>query len=531
MSDYAELHRRLWQLVQEQEGKLDAGAKALAAALVERLNAEGWQIGPEVQAELAGYFDSIESDLRAGITAATRLGSPREMRDALVAQLAEQAFSERWPDGLSLSNRLWQFEGNTVRGLQQVLHQGARVGQSVNALIYDMQRQIEARGARFQIVHTEFDDWTDVLGQAAKALVHNPKARGQWERTVSLVRTHLDKLAETGTRHAAETAFKKIRAAAEAGRLELVGDAIYWWQYDKQLFLLKRIARTELATAQHRAVIASTEADPDILGYQWRLSSSHPEPDICDYYANIEMGLGKGVWPKDQAPRHKAHPHCMCLLIPRVTPVQQKGAVNYAEFIQGVSPERRAALLPKWAREAMAAGTPLERLIRPDGLGLISQKQSVADLGQDRFQARQMLGRALSERAWGSKDLSRNKKATQRLVDQLQSHAREQEVADFLRRVAADPSRVDSRELHYMQRRYLDGRHFDDPEAMDALYDRILRDPAATVHRKGGLRYQVRSGREGWIAIVEPDGTRVSVYPDLGDDLGDVLWPIGDLIR
>ena len=50
------------------------------------------------------------------------------------------------------------------------------------------------------------------------------------------------------------------------------------------------------------------------------------------------------------------------------------------------------------------------------------------------------------------------------------------------------------------------------------------------VYRYGGLRYQIRSPREGWIAILDPDGTRVSIYPDLDDDLGDPLWTLKDLI-
>jgi len=129
-----------------------------------------------------------------------------------------------------------------------------------------------------------------------------------------------------------------------------------------------------MATAAHRAVIASVEGDASIIGFQWRLSGSHPTSDICDYYANIEMGLGKGVWTKAAVPHHKAHPHCMCLLIPRGTPIKSSGSKNYGEFIQNVNPERRAQLMPAWAREAVKNGTPISDLIRQDGLGLITQE-------------------------------------------------------------------------------------------------------------------------------------------------------------
>lgn len=68
-------------------------------------------------------------------------------------------------------------------------------------------------------------------------------------------------------------------------------------------------------------------------------------------------------------------------------------------------------------------------------------------------------------------------------------------------------------------------------DEMDALYQRILSDQEARLYRKGGVRYQVRSPREGWNAIFDPDGTRVSLYPDLDDDFGEMLWTLNDLIR
>lgn len=97
-------------------------------------------------------------------------------------------------------------------------------------------------------------------------------------------------------------------------------------------------------------------------------------------------------------------------------------------------------------------------------------------------------------------------------------------------RLAQDPSQVDSRELHYIQRRYLDGRSFKNIDDMDALYQRIIENLDALVYQAGGARYQIRSVREGWVAIVEPDGTRVSLYPDLGDNFGKPLCLIKDLI-
>jgi len=146
------------------------------------------------------------------------------------------------------------------------------------------------------------------------------------------------------------------------------------------------------------------------------------------------------------------------------------------------------------------------------------------------IQAAEALVKALTDRQWGQKNLARNKKMTEKLMTQLEAYQEQPEVADFLTRLQNDLTQVDSRELHYMQRRYLDGREFESTEEMDALYQRVIQDPDAQIYQAGGRRYQIRSVREGWIAIVEPDGTRVSIYPDLEDDFGEPLWNRKNLI-
>ena len=146
-------------------------------------------------------------------------------------------------------------------------------------------------------------------------------------------------------------------------------------------------------------------------------------------------------------------------------------------------------------------------------------------------EAREALIKARDVGVWGAKNLNRNKRRTDALVADLESMAHEPEVADLLERIRRDPACVDSRELHYIQRRYQDGEALSSADEMDALYRRILSDQEARLYRKGGVRYQVRSPREGWNAIFDPDGTRVSLYPDLEDDFGEMLWTLNDLIR
>jgi len=379
VTDYDRLYRRLAQEIIKHDGKIGDDATAFIAELTKRLRAERWQFGPDSEAVLADYLTSAQAAIRTGIEAASSVAIGKSMQSSVVMRLSEQAFKERWPDGLKLSDRLWNWDKATRDGVQKVLQDGVRQGKAVSSLIYDMQRSIERSngGRRFKIVENHIDDWVTELYQSAQELIHDPSARSQWNAIVGEVRERIDGLKATGSRHAAEQVFKQIETAVNMGREVLLDEAVKWWTYDKQLYALKRIARTEMATAAHRAVIASTENDDSIIGYQWRLSGSHPATDICDYYANIDMGLGKGVWTKEAVPHHKAHPHCMCLLIPRVTAIKQKGATNYAEFIRNSPQHRREQLLPKWAQESINNGVSLDDLIRPDGLGLITKAASL----------------------------------------------------------------------------------------------------------------------------------------------------------
>lgn len=344
-------------------------------SFVAALPADSAALSPALAADLQGWILRGFDRVHEGVTQAVQIGGQAgAMTDALAARLADEAYRRTWPDGLNLSARLWTWQSATRRGVSDVLGKGIRQMQGVSATIYDMQRAIEATtGSRFEIANARQKYWVDDLGRSALGLIHDPKAKQQWLKTVSEIRGHINGLAENGTRAAAERAFAQITQAAAKGNAELVASAMHWFVYDRQLYNIKRIVRTEMATAGHNAIIDSTIHDSSIIGYQWRLSASHPEPDICDYYASIDMGLGRGVWTPEAVPRQKAHPHCMCLIVPRVTPVRAKGSTDYASFIKGVSPKRRAQLLPMWAQKAIADGTPLEQLIRPDGFGLVAQ--------------------------------------------------------------------------------------------------------------------------------------------------------------
>jgi hypothetical protein len=88
-------------------------------------------------------------------------------------------------------------------------------------------------------------------------------------------------------------------------------------------YAARRLARTEINAAYHAVTIVHAEDKPWVYGMHWRLSGSHPTPDICDAYArNDHSNLGKGVFPQGEVPP-KPHPQCLCTVYPALIPEAQ----------------------------------------------------------------------------------------------------------------------------------------------------------------------------------------------------------------
>ena len=406
--NYDDIYKNLAKEVIKAKVNIGNDTEAFVNRFIAKLPADKQAVSAEAKAELTAYLTVMQETVKQGIVIATALGLGENirvlnsLRSRTVLRLAEQAFTERWNDDLNLSQRLWNWQRATEQGIGDVLTQGVKTGESINRLIYDLQYGIERNAAiiydgidaqvrfdetkPFAIISNNANQWTDNLAASAKQLINNPQANAQWNRTLRKAERYVNKLTTTGTKNSSLQLLNELKKAVKQGQLELVENALTWWIYDKQLYNLKRIARTEMATATHRAVIDATQDNPHIIGYQWRLSSSHKIFDICDYYATIEQGLGKGVWRKENVPKHKAHPHCMCSLVPRVTSVEEKGNHNYTEFVSKLSDKQLDQILPKWAGYVMSQhDVPISQLLRSDGLGLITKEEFKLKIGSEKF--------------------------------------------------------------------------------------------------------------------------------------------------
>lgn len=101
--------------------------------------------------------------------------------------------------------------------------------------------------------------------------------------------------------------------SARSGRVAEFERQIQYYVVDQQRYIARRVARTEASRAFNQAYIDSVRNSPNVKGMQWNLSSSHPEPDVCDMYASVDpAGLGTGVYPENELQQIPAHPHCLC---------------------------------------------------------------------------------------------------------------------------------------------------------------------------------------------------------------------------
>ncbi len=77
-------------------------------------------------------------------------------------------------------------------------------------------------------------------------------------------------------------------------------------------FFARRIARTEISRAHAEATRLAALRNPFAQGIRWTLSGSHPREDECSELANRDIGLGRGVYEPENAPRMPQHPQCLC---------------------------------------------------------------------------------------------------------------------------------------------------------------------------------------------------------------------------
>ena len=322
-------------------------AEKLAIQIVKKFQSE---LAPDlsnldqlIDQYLEDYANSLSNKLFSSLKKAAELGVIElpltssfqpSSQESTAAKVAEELINLRYPDGLNLSERVWQWKEETKRGLKKTLINQTRILTSAQKVAYEFQytlEQIEKGKFTVKLAEEQFPKLVKKLKTTALLSASNGGDLTEWRKIVKQAEKYIEKLTDNiqyGLKPAYKKLIKDLTEAIEKRSEEAVHEAVKWWLYDKQLYRFKVIARTEMSNAYYRSVIESTKNNPFVVGYRWKLSRSHRIRDICDDLAHRDHGLGlPGVFPKDRVPLIQSlasHPQCLCYIEP-VTASEVKG--------------------------------------------------------------------------------------------------------------------------------------------------------------------------------------------------------------
>jgi hypothetical protein len=94
--------------------------------------------------------------------------------------------------------------------------------------------------------------------------------------------------------------------------------------HEKMRYYAKRIADIETHRAKMTKRAYEYLNDENIEFVKFQMSVHHPKVDICDFYANLDVGYGRGIILKKEMRTTPLHPHCHCLYVPYYGKVKGK---------------------------------------------------------------------------------------------------------------------------------------------------------------------------------------------------------------
>lgn len=185
-------------------------------------------------------------------------------------------------------------------------------------------------------------------------------------------------------------AYNDLINACKKFETQAIDKAVHTALEEKSRYHAERIARTEAARAWFDGFIAKNQNDADVWGYRWRLSSRHGLVpfDQCDVCANMDVGFGKGIYPKGKVPSIPRHPHCMCMLqiiyVWEIEDEKQFNSKKAREYIDSLPEVRQQQLFGIKGLEAYQAGGNWEDLLR----GWAGFEEPQSRLNEEDFQKR-----------------------------------------------------------------------------------------------------------------------------------------------
>ena len=323
MENLKEIRREIIVYLEENLSKLQEDQESLVKEIIAYLAAKDYIIDNklikmvyEIIEENYKFLDTLLRNLTENIAVQI---APLGNADVKVFhdKLLDKLFNFLYPDGLNLSQRLWKRKEEAKKEFLYVLRQQLYLRKSVTQTAYAIQYHMERKlGQKFVKLTNEEIKLIEKLRRNARAMIKGEISKRQWNSILKQYERYIKQRKETGVLHAHKTLLRDLTKAVKKASTKAVDEAVEWYMYHKQLYNLKRIARTETSRVLNTAVVEAYKDNPFCKGFRWVLNPAHKIEDICDKYANVDFGLGRGVFPKGKQPLCPAHPHCMCKLEP-----------------------------------------------------------------------------------------------------------------------------------------------------------------------------------------------------------------------
>ncbi len=377
MDQYKLIRNLILQYLEENLTKLKDSQEEVVQEILRRLQQEGYRITPELEeyvSEVVSQNANLIKTLitRSAFLATQYLGIPQKTKEVL-----REIEKHEYPDGLNLSKRLWKRQNELKRQFKTVLFRNIRLGESAKKIAYEFQYKAE-RGPFEPLTEEELPKLVQRLRDTARGIIQGKEERAKWEKLIREYERYIRQRSKLGTYYAHRTLLRDLTKAVEKLSEKAVESAVRWWAYEKQLYYLNRIARTEVSNVIHLSILKETEKDPYIIGYRWELSPAHGRPDICDHLVSVDFGLGKGVWPKDKVPRRKPHPHCTCHITPIAGDpknVKLKNKFLKEHIRKNPQVYEQWVYTRKWARDLYRKGVPLEEFFKNSPLRMKTREE------------------------------------------------------------------------------------------------------------------------------------------------------------
>ncbi|WP_312337219.1 hypothetical protein [Anaerospora hongkongensis] len=259
-----------------------------------------------------------------------------------------------------------------------------------------------------------------LYGAARSVAAGDKAAMEEFEKAFSSARDNLDKLASrnvTGTpntnlKTTYENLIKEAKKLVSAtGKLNATAldNAVWSAVQEKSRYYADRISRTENARAWFDGFILETQNDELVWGYRWVLSNRHKYVpfDQCDVCANMDLGYGKGIYPKDKVPSIPRHPHCMCSLevvyYDEIDPSAVFDPNGARKYIDSLTDQEREDLFGAAGAKAYQQGDDWQKWLRGwDGFRQPVSRLKVRDMPVAAAPTREEQLTSISNQKWRS---------------------------------------------------------------------------------------------------------------------------------